>query len=47
VARAREGDVKPGFTKADILRPAKEDLRAPGGVFDRVGALLSDLLDQR
>jgi transcription-repair coupling factor (superfamily II helicase) len=47
VARAREGDVKPGFTKADILRPAKEDPRAPGGVFDRVGALLSDLLDQR
>jgi transcription-repair coupling factor (superfamily II helicase) len=47
VARAREGDVKPGFTKADILRPAKEDPRAPGGIFERVGALLSDLLDQR
>jgi transcription-repair coupling factor (superfamily II helicase) len=47
VARAREAEVKPGFTKADILRPAKEDPRAPGGVFERVGALLSDLLDQR
>ena len=47
VARAKEGQVKPGFTKADILRPAKEDPRAPGGVFERVGALLSDLLDQR
>jgi transcription-repair coupling factor (superfamily II helicase) len=47
VARAREGEVKPGFTKADILRPAKEDPRAPGGVFEQVGALLSDLLDQR
>jgi transcription-repair coupling factor (superfamily II helicase) len=47
VARAREGEVRPGFTKADILRPAKEDPRAPGGVFERVGALLSDLLDQR
>jgi len=47
VARAREGEVKAGFTKADILRPAKEDPRAPGGVFERVGALLSDLLDQR
>ena len=47
VARAREGEVKPGFTKADILRPAKEDPRAPGGVFERVGALLSDLLEQR
>jgi hypothetical protein len=46
VARAREGEVKPGFTKADILRPAKEDPRAPGGVFERVGSLLSDLLDQ-
>ena len=46
VARAREGEVKPGFTKADILRPAKEDPRAPGGVFERVGALLSELLDQ-
>jgi hypothetical protein len=47
VARAREGEVKPGFTKADILRPAKEDPRASGGVFERVGALLSDLLEQR
>jgi transcription-repair coupling factor (superfamily II helicase) len=45
-ARAREGEVKPGFTKAEILRPAKEDPRAPGGVFERVGALLSELLDQ-
>jgi transcription-repair coupling factor (superfamily II helicase) len=47
VSRARESEVKPGFTKADILRPAKEDPRAPGGVFERVGALLSDLLEQR
>ena len=46
VARAREAEVTPGFTKADILRPAKEDPRAPGGVFERVGALLSDLLEQ-
>jgi transcription-repair coupling factor (superfamily II helicase) len=46
VARARAGEVTPGFTKADMLRPAKEDPRAPGGVFERVGALLSDLLDQ-
>jgi hypothetical protein len=47
VTRAREGEVRPGFTKAEILRPAKEDPRASGGVFERVGALLSDLLDQR
>jgi transcription-repair coupling factor (superfamily II helicase) len=46
VARARTGEVTAGFTKANILRPAKEDPRAPGGVFERVGALLSDLLDQ-
>jgi transcription-repair coupling factor (superfamily II helicase) len=45
VARARETEVKPGFTKAEILRPAAEDPRAPGGVFERVGGLLSDLLD--
>jgi hypothetical protein len=45
-ARAREGEVKPGFTKAEILRPAKEDPRAPGGLFERVGGLLSELLEQ-
>jgi hypothetical protein len=47
VARARESEVKPGFSKEEILRPAKEDPRAAGGVFERVGGLLSDLLDQR
>jgi transcription-repair coupling factor len=45
-ARARETEVKPGFTKAEILKPAREDPRAPGGVFERVGGLLSDLLEQ-
>jgi len=45
-ARALEGEVKPGFSKAEILRPARENPRAPGGVFERVGGLLSDLLDQ-
>ena len=39
-------EVKPGFTKEEILRPAREDPRAPGGTFERVGALLSELLDQ-
>jgi transcription-repair coupling factor (superfamily II helicase) len=43
-ARARAGEVKPGFTKEEILRPAKDDPRAPGGVFARVGGLLSELL---
>jgi hypothetical protein len=42
-ARARAGEVRPGFTKAEILRPAKADPRAAGGVFDRVGTLLSEL----
>jgi transcription-repair coupling factor (superfamily II helicase) len=45
-ARARTGEVKPGFTKAEILRPAKDDPRAEGGVFERVGGLLSSLLEE-
>jgi transcription-repair coupling factor (superfamily II helicase) len=45
-ARAREREVRPGFSKAEILRPARRDPRTPGGLFDRVGALLSDLLDR-
>jgi transcription-repair coupling factor (superfamily II helicase) len=44
-ARARAGGVKPGFTKEAILRTAKDDPRTIGGVFERVGALLSELLD--
>ena len=44
-ARARAGEVQPGFTKEEILRPAKDDPRRPGGVFERVGGLLSELLD--
>ena len=43
-ARAREGEVRPGFTKAEILKPKPDDPRAPGGVFERVGGLLSELL---
>jgi hypothetical protein len=45
-ARARAGEVRPGFTKEAILRPTKEDPRAPGGIFERVGSLLSELIDQ-
>jgi hypothetical protein len=45
-ARARAGEVKPGFSKEAILRTAKDDPRTIGGVFERVGALLSELLDQ-
>ena len=45
--RASEGEIRPGFTKEAILKPVQENPRAPGGVFDRVGGLLSLLLDQR
>jgi hypothetical protein len=38
--------VKAGFTKAEMTRPAAENPRAPGGVFERVGGLLSELLDR-
>ncbi|MCX6550306.1 MAG: hypothetical protein NTY02_04730, partial [Acidobacteria bacterium] len=43
-ARATAGTVTAGFTKEEILKPPKEDPRAPGGLFDRVGSLLDDLL---
>jgi transcription-repair coupling factor (superfamily II helicase) len=45
-ARARAGEVAPGFTKEEILRPKTDDPRAPGGIFERVGSLLSELLDR-
>jgi transcription-repair coupling factor (superfamily II helicase) len=45
-ARARAGEVTPGFSKAEILKPAKEDPRSPGGVFERLGGLLSELADR-
>jgi transcription-repair coupling factor (superfamily II helicase) len=44
-ARARMGTVEPGFSKEQILRQAPDDPRRPGGVFELVGGLLSDLLD--
>jgi transcription-repair coupling factor (superfamily II helicase) len=42
-ARAKAGAVAPGFTRDEILRPAKEDPRADTGVFSRVGGLLREL----
>ena len=44
--RAQTGEVRPGFTKEAILKPAGEDPRAEDGLFARVGALLSDLQDR-
>jgi transcription-repair coupling factor (superfamily II helicase) len=42
-ARARSGEVAPGFTKREILRTATDDPRSPGGVFDSLGDLLNEL----
>jgi hypothetical protein len=42
-ARAHTGEVSPGFTKDEILRPAREDPRAAGGVFVQVSGLLREL----
>src|SRR5690606_19633644 len=44
-ARATAGEVTPGFTKAELTRPAPQDPRGPDGVFTRVGALLSELVE--
>jgi hypothetical protein len=42
-ARARAGEVTAGFTRDQILRPAREDPRGEGGLFSRVGGLLREL----
>src|SRR5688572_1173807 len=42
-ARATVGEVTPGFTKAEILKQAPEDPRAPDGVLAKVTILLEDL----
>jgi hypothetical protein len=42
-ARAKSGDVAAGFSRDQIMRPAKEDPRAAGGTFTRVGSLLREL----
>jgi len=45
-SRARETEIKPGFSKQEILKPAKDDPRVAGGIFERVGAILSELIEQ-
>ncbi len=42
-ARAQAGEVAPGFTKDEIMRPAREDPRSEGGLFARVSGLLREL----
>ena len=41
--RATAGEVTPGFTKAEILKAAPEDPRAPDGVLAKVTEFLQDL----
>ena len=45
-ARATVGEVKPGFTKDEVLRKPEIDPRAEGGMFSRLTSLL-DALDVR
>jgi transcription-repair coupling factor (superfamily II helicase) len=42
-ARAQTGEVTGGFSKGEILKPAKVDPRGEAGVFSRVAGLLADL----
>ncbi|MEP6914298.1 MAG: transcription-repair coupling factor [Acidobacteriota bacterium] len=42
-ARAHTGEVKGGFTKDEIMRPATENPRSEDGVFVRVSGLLREL----
>ncbi|MGE3840714.1 MAG: transcription-repair coupling factor, partial [Vicinamibacterales bacterium] len=44
-ARATAGEVTGGFSREEILKPAAEDPRAPGGLFDRVGGFLTALVE--
>ncbi len=46
-ARARSGEVAPGFSRAEIMRPAADDPRRAGGLFTRVSGLLRELSDAR
>ncbi len=46
-ARATASEVSPGFSKAEILRPAAEDPRAPAGVLAKVTELLLALGAER
>jgi TRCF domain len=42
-ARATAGEVKAGFTKAEIMRKPESDPRAEGGMFSRLEGLLREL----
>jgi hypothetical protein len=42
-ARATAGEVKPGFSKEEILRKPESNPRAEGGMFSRLEGLLRAL----
>jgi hypothetical protein len=42
-ARATAGEVRPGFSKGEILRRPEGDPRAEGGMFSRLSGLLQAL----
>ncbi len=42
-ARANAGEVTSGFTRQEIMKPAKDDPRAAGGLFAKVEGLLREL----
>jgi hypothetical protein len=44
-ARAQSGDVTGGFSRQEILKPAKDNPRGEAGVFARVSSFLRDLGD--
>ena len=44
--RATAGEVTPGFTKAEVLKPMPEDPRAPDGLFARVVGVMKELSDE-
>jgi hypothetical protein len=39
--------VRPGFSKAEILKRRDQDPRLEGGLFDQLGDLLVDLAERR
>ena len=45
-ARATAGEVAPGFTKEEILKEPPSDPTAPGGLYERITALLAELTDE-
>jgi hypothetical protein len=42
-SRATAGEVRPGFSRQEILKPAEEQPRGPQGVLTRLSELLTEL----